>query len=159
MSLPERYRPDLRDGGHALRVALALLVPGLVLIAWGRPELLIYAEFGAFAGMYGRGEQGRPRIVHQVQAGGLLIALAFAVGGIDAMKLRSSATLFAAVPGANGDDLVNGLTTAFCQAGRDDPGYAKAGWHATIGSFASIAYSQLRNPEKRASNGSAPRSP
>ena len=67
--------------------------------------------------------------------------------------------LRAAVPGANGDDLVNGLTTAFCQAGRDDPGYAKAGWHATIGSFASIAYSQLRNPEKRASNGSAPRSP
>ena len=29
---------------------------------------------GAFTGMYGRGEQGRPRIVHQVQAGGLLIA-------------------------------------------------------------------------------------
>ena len=53
---------------------MALLVPGLVLIAWGRPELLIYAEFGAFAGMYGRGESGRPRIVHQVQAGGLLLA-------------------------------------------------------------------------------------
>ncbi|CAM3982524.1 MULTISPECIES: FUSC family protein [Tsukamurella] len=32
----------------------------------------MYAEFGAFAGMYGRGESGRPRIVHQLQAGGLL---------------------------------------------------------------------------------------
>lgn len=72
--VPERYRPDLRDSGHALRVAIALLIPGLALIAWGRPELLIYAEFGAFAGMYGRGEVGRPRIVHQVQAGGLLLA-------------------------------------------------------------------------------------
>lgn len=72
--LPERYRPDLRDSGHALRVALTLLVPGLLLIAWGRPELLVYAVFGAFAGMYGRGESGRPRIVHQLQAGGLLIA-------------------------------------------------------------------------------------
>ncbi|ADG79786.1 FUSC family protein OS=Tsukamurella paurometabola (strain ATCC 8368 / DSM / CCUG 35730 / CIP 100753 / JCM 10117 / KCTC 9821 / NBRC 16120 / NCIMB 702349/ NCTC 13040) OX=521096 GN=Tpau_3199 PE=4 SV=1 [Tsukamurella paurometabola] len=70
--MPARYRPDLRDGGHAFRVALALLVPGLLLIAWGRPELLVYAVFGAFAGMYGRGESGRPRIVHQIQAGGLL---------------------------------------------------------------------------------------
>ncbi|WP_248490933.1 hypothetical protein [Tsukamurella sp. PLM1] len=55
-------------------MAIALLVPGVLLIMWGRPELLVYAEFGAFAGMYGRGETGRPRIVHQVQAGGLLTA-------------------------------------------------------------------------------------
>lgn len=43
----------------------------LLLIA-GRPELLVYAVFGSFAGMYGRREVGRIRIVHQVQAAGLL---------------------------------------------------------------------------------------
>ncbi|NEU11041.1 c-type cytochrome [Methylobacterium sp. BTF04] len=58
----------------------------------------------------------------------------------------------AAAPGAKDDDIVNGLTTAFCKAGRNDPAYAKAGWHAVIGSFASIAYSQLKNPEKQAAN-------
>lgn len=72
--IPQSFRPDLVDGGHALRVAFAFLVPGVLLIIAGRPDLLVYAEFGAFAGMYGRGEHGRPRIVHQVQAGGLLSA-------------------------------------------------------------------------------------
>jgi mono/diheme cytochrome c family protein len=65
----------------------------------------------------------------------------------------------AALPGAKGDDLVNGLTTAFCQAGRGDPSYDKAGWHAVIGSFSSIVYSQLRNPEVRASTGGAAPTP
>ncbi len=49
-------------------------MPGVLLIIAGLPELIVYAEFGAFAGMYGRGETGRPRIVHQLQAGGLLTA-------------------------------------------------------------------------------------
>ncbi|MGU3360141.1 c-type cytochrome [Methylobacterium sp. M6A4_1b] len=56
----------------------------------------------------------------------------------------------AAVPDAKGDDIVNGLTTAFCKAGRNDTRYDKAGWHAVIGSFASITYSQLKNPERKA---------
>jgi hypothetical protein len=55
----------------------------------------------------------------------------------------------AAAGGAKDDDIVNGLTTAFCQAARNDPAYGKPGWHAVIGSFSSIVYSQIRNPEKR----------
>ncbi|GJD72651.1 c-type cytochrome [Methylobacterium goesingense] len=61
----------------------------------------------------------------------------------------------AAVPDAKGDDIVNGLTTAFCQAGRNDPAYEKLAWHAVIGSFSSIVYSQMKNPEVRASKDGA----
>lgn len=53
---------------------VGLAVPTAILIAVDRPELLVYVAFGAFAGMYGRGETGRRRIIHQVQAGGLLTA-------------------------------------------------------------------------------------
>lgn len=66
-------RPDRGDHQHASRVLVGLLVPTVLLLVVGRPELLVYAVFGAFAGMYGRGETGRARIIHQVQAGGLLV--------------------------------------------------------------------------------------
>ncbi|WP_292507275.1 c-type cytochrome [Methylobacterium sp.] len=56
----------------------------------------------------------------------------------------------ASAAGAKDDDIVNGLVTAFCKAGRNSPLYEKGGWHAAIGSFGSIVYSQLKNPEKRA---------
>lgn len=65
----------------------------------------------------------------------------------------------AAVPDAKGDDVVNGLTTAFCRAARDEPAYEKAGWHTVIGSFSSIVYSQLKNPEIRASADTPARRP
>ena len=65
---------------------------------------------------------------------------------VDALlpKIRAAA--------ANGkdDDIVNGLITAFCKAGRDNPLYQKAGWPSVIGSFGSVVYSQLKNPEKQA---------
>ena len=53
---------------------------------------------------------------------------------------------------ATDDDIVNGLTTAFCKVGRDDPQYASPSWPAVIGSFANVAYSQVKNPEKQAAN-------
>ena len=55
----------------------------------------------------------------------------------------------AAAGGAKDDDIVNGLTTVFCQTARHDPAHGKIGWHAVIGSFSSVVYSQIRNPEKR----------
>lgn len=55
----------------------------------------------------------------------------------------------AAAGGAKDDDIVNGLTTVFCKTARHDPAYGKIGWHAVIGSFSSVVYSQIRNPEKR----------
>lgn len=57
------------------------------------------------------------------------------------------------------DELVNGLTTLYCQVGRDPylerqragAPEATRPWPSVIGNFANIAYSQARNPEKRAS--------
>ncbi|GJE46484.1 c-type cytochrome [Methylobacterium soli] len=56
----------------------------------------------------------------------------------------------AAVPGAKGDDIVNGLTTAFCKVAKDNDFYRNAPWHTVIGSFSNVTYSQLHNPERRA---------
>ncbi len=53
--------------------------------------------------------------------------------------------------GASDDAIVNGLTTAFCQVGKDDPQYGKPSWTAVLGSFANVAYSQVKHPEKQAS--------
>ena len=46
---------------------------------------------------------------------------------------------------------VAGLTTAYCHAARNEPGDGKLSWPARIGSFATVAYSQVRHPEKQAS--------
>ncbi|CPY66773.1 Uncharacterised protein [Mycobacteroides abscessus] len=67
-------RPDRQDHWHALRVAAGLALPGALLLAAGRPELLVYSVFGSFTGIYGRGESGWPRTRHQIQAGLLLCA-------------------------------------------------------------------------------------
>lgn len=65
-------RPNRQDHWHALRVAAGLALPGALLLAVGRPELLVYIVFGSFAGVYGRGESGWRRIRQQGQAGVLL---------------------------------------------------------------------------------------
>ncbi|YCU36357.1 FUSC family protein [Mycobacteroides abscessus] len=67
-------RPDRQDHWHALRVAAGLALPGALLLAAGRPELLVYSVFGSFTGIYGRGESGWLRTRHQIQAGLLLCA-------------------------------------------------------------------------------------
>ena len=59
---------------HASRVAAGLLVPGAVLLAAGRPDLIIFAAFGSFTGMYGRTETRALRFRHQVQAGAVLLS-------------------------------------------------------------------------------------
>lgn len=62
------------DQAHALRVSAALAVPGLALVAAGHPDLLIYAVFGFFAGMYGRTFGGSLRTRQQWRAAVLLVA-------------------------------------------------------------------------------------
>jgi hypothetical protein len=74
--LPQRVRtamtPPADDHRPALRVALGLAVPGTILLLAGRPDLLIYAVFGAVTGMYGRAESRRRRLEHQTQAAAIL---------------------------------------------------------------------------------------
>ncbi|WP_132254567.1 c-type cytochrome [Methylobacterium segetis] len=59
--------------------------------------------------------------------------------------------LKAEAAGASDDEIVNGLTATFCKVAKDTNFYADAPWHAVIGSFGNVAYSQVRNPEKQAS--------
>src|SRR6476469_4446522 len=48
--------PANKDLLSALRVAVSVAVPSSVLLAAGRPGLIIYAVFGALTGMYGLSE-------------------------------------------------------------------------------------------------------
>lgn len=58
----------------ALRAAASVAVPMLVLWATGHLEWSLYATFGAFTSLFGRTVPIRPRLVSQVQAGGVLVA-------------------------------------------------------------------------------------
>ncbi|GAA4484736.1 FUSC family protein [Rhodococcus olei] len=66
--------PAANDHVHAFRVAAGLAVPGSALVAGGRPDLIVFAVFGAVTGMYGRTEAPRRRVVHQAQAAAILVA-------------------------------------------------------------------------------------
>jgi uncharacterized membrane protein YccC len=66
--------PAENDHWAALRVGIGVALPSLLLISTGRPDLLIYAVFGAFTGMYGRNETHRLRLRHQAQAALMLVS-------------------------------------------------------------------------------------
>ncbi|MEN8583362.1 FUSC family protein [Burkholderia sp. RS01] len=66
--------PANNDHLSALRVAVSVAVPSLVLLVFGRPELIIYAVFGALTGMYGRSEPHQLRLRHQLQAALVLLS-------------------------------------------------------------------------------------
>ncbi len=95
-------RRVVADWTHAARVSLGLLLPGIVLLVAGRPELIIYAVFGSFAGMYGRAESRSLRLLHQSQGALLLLAgtaagIALARVDADALTVTVVAALFAVV--------------------------------------------------------------
>lgn len=66
--------PPDPDRTAPLRIGLGVAIPSLVLLLMGRPELIAYAVFGGFAGMYGRGESHLLRLRHQLRAAVLLLA-------------------------------------------------------------------------------------
>jgi hypothetical protein len=71
--------PPMGDHRPALRVALGLAVPGVALLWAGRPDLILYAVFGAITGMYGRAEPRQRRLAHQTQ-GAVILILGVAIG-------------------------------------------------------------------------------
>lgn len=84
--------PANKDRVSALRVAVSAAVPSLVLLAAGRPDLIIYAVFGALTGMYGRTEPHQLRLKHQGQAafllvGGLAIGVSLSANHIHSWSL------------------------------------------------------------------------
>ncbi|MGG1909496.1 hypothetical protein AB1285_21160 [Microbacterium sp. NRRL B-14842] len=74
-----RVGPHRGDHRVALRAAVSVAVPLVVLWAVGRLDLSIYASFGAFAALYGRHDVFRDRIRMQASAGGVLL-LAMLIG-------------------------------------------------------------------------------
>ncbi|MFK5598553.1 c-type cytochrome [Methylobacterium sp. HMF5984] len=74
---------------------------------------------------------------------------------IDALLPKIKSVL----PAGRDDDIVNGLTTAFCKAAKPETDDVKLPWHATIGSFSNLVYSQLKHPERQASTMPAPAMP
>jgi hypothetical protein len=81
------FGPANNDHLSAWRVAISVAVPSLVLLLLGRPELTIYAVFGALTGMYGRSEPHQLRLTHQLQAAlvllsGVTVGVVLSVNGL-----------------------------------------------------------------------------
>ncbi len=74
-----RLEPASGDHLAALRVAISVAIPSLLLLTAGRTDLMIYAVFGALTGMYGRSEPHQLRLRHQGQ-GALVLLSGVAVG-------------------------------------------------------------------------------
>jgi len=65
--------PGNKDHHPALRCATGVFVPLITLVLLGRLDLAIFASFGAFTGIYGRGEPHAARFVLQLRAGLLML--------------------------------------------------------------------------------------
>jgi len=68
-----RIAPHRGDHRVALRAAVSLAVPLLVVWAIGRLDLSMYASFGAFASLYGRYDGYADRSRMQISAAGMLV--------------------------------------------------------------------------------------
>lgn len=67
--------PANKDHHVAIRCAIGVFVPLITLVLLDRLDLAIFASFGAFTGIYGRGELHRIRLFIQVRAGSLMLAV------------------------------------------------------------------------------------
>ncbi len=64
-----RIAPHRGDHRVAIRAAVSIAVPLVILWAIGRVDLSVYASFGAFASLYGRYDRYADRIRMQIAAG------------------------------------------------------------------------------------------
>jgi hypothetical protein len=114
-----------RSGDHrvALRAAISVAVPLLVLWSIGRLDLSVYASFGAFAALYGRHDAYPDRIRMQLAAGAIQIAAMLIGTGVAA---------------AGAPDIVRVVAVAVVAAGVTLVAYAWR-WHPPGGLFAVFA--------------------
>ena len=76
--LPEWLWPERlgrMDVEAAIRASFCVVVPLALLLALGRPDLIVYVAFPAFTALYGRGERYRDRVVTLAVAGTCLLAI------------------------------------------------------------------------------------
>ncbi|MET3720135.1 MULTISPECIES: FUSC family protein [unclassified Arthrobacter] len=69
--------PSKNDHHPAIRCAIGIFVPLILLVVLGRLDLAIFASFGAFTGIYGRNEPHGTRLVLQLRAGLLMLLVMF----------------------------------------------------------------------------------
>lgn len=69
--------PGNKDHHPALRCAVGVFLPLITLVLLDRLDLAIFASFGAFTGIYGRGEPHGTRFVLQLRAGLLMLLVIF----------------------------------------------------------------------------------
>ena len=67
--------PGDKDYHVAIRCAIGVFVPLIILVMLDRLDLAIFASFGAFTGIYGRGQLHRQRLFIQMRAGGLMLVV------------------------------------------------------------------------------------
>ena len=65
--------PGNKDHHPAIRCAVGVFVPLFTLVLLGRLDLAIFASFGAFTGIYARGEAHGTRFALQLRAGLLML--------------------------------------------------------------------------------------
>jgi hypothetical protein len=97
-----RLEPANRDHLAALRVAISVAVPSLLLLAAGHTDLMMYAVFGALTGMYGRSEPHQLRLRHQAQAavvllGGVAVGLFLSVNHLHSWWLVAVEAVLAGI--------------------------------------------------------------
>lgn len=111
--------PPMGDHRPALRVAIGLAVPGVALLSAGRPDLMIYAVFGAITGMYGRAESRQRRLAHQTQ-GAVILILGVSIGvALGNSHIAPAVLVLAAVAFA----AVGSVTTDFLALKPEGPFY------------------------------------
>ena len=125
----------LVDRAHAARVSLGLIIPGFVLLWLDRPELLIFAVFGSFAGMYGRSESRSVRLLHQSQ--GALLLLGGTAAGIALSQAHATAPTV--IVAATGFALVGSLMADFFALRPEGPFYGIFALGAIAGVPAGLA--------------------
>ena len=99
-----RIAPANNDHHVAIRCAIGVGAPLLLVLALGRIDLAIFASFGAFTGIYGRNEPHRRRLGHQSRAGALMLAVILAAALCARLDLDAWGTVI-------GTTLVAGLGT------------------------------------------------
>lgn len=87
-----RIGPPVPTRVSAVRAAVTLLVPLVLLAAWGRLDLSLYATFGAFSSVYGGAAVYRGRW-RQQRAGALTLTLAVASGSLAAATIGGQWTV------------------------------------------------------------------
>lgn len=104
-----RVGPARNDHQAAWRCAVSVGIPLLTLLAIGHTELAIFASFGAFTAIYGRGTPHRQRLLHQGKAGALMLVtiLAGAVTGL--LNPGPWTVVFGTVIVAGGGVLITGF--------------------------------------------------